>query len=73
MRECWSCGARDEQAELPPRRKRGMPLLCNDCLAPPREARPGRKPTTRASYRAALRNRQGSPQRDLVDMIVKPP
>jgi hypothetical protein len=35
--------------------------------------RPQGRVITRAQYRAALRKRQASPQRDLVDLIVASP
>jgi hypothetical protein len=54
--------------------KRGTPSLCSDCAAEaPPDARPKRRPITRARYRAALRLRQAAPQGDLVDLIVPAP
>jgi hypothetical protein len=58
MRECHSCAARINQADFPPRKRKGALFLCNDCRqTPPREAGPSRKPITRARYRAAHRVR----------------
>jgi hypothetical protein len=73
MRECPSCAARAGQAEFPAM-KRGAPSLCSDCAAEaPPDARPKRRPITRARYRAALRLRHAAPQGDLVDLIVAAP
>lgn len=70
MRVCRSCGSRASETPFP---KKG--LNCCDCQA---EAELAPRPettrlTTRASYRAALRHRQKSPQLDLVDLVIRCP
>ena len=76
MAECESCAARSGQATFPTLRARGGPALCCDCQAEIDRAplrQPKAKVITRARYRAALRKRQASPQRDLVDLIMAAP
>lgn len=68
MRECVSCGSRDTETGFPPRGR-----LCDDCLTERPHAESTGKPRTRASYRAALRHRQQSPQMDLIDLITPVP
>lgn len=83
MRSCFVCAARPEDgAVLSPRKQTATPLVCTDCadeerreraepLALRRRLTPAAR--TRASYRAALRVRQKSPQLDLVDLVVAAP
>lgn len=74
---CVLCaGTAADGARLPPRKAVGVPLLCTDCKAAAgRFVAPARlrRVQTRASYRAALRHRNASPQSDLVDLIVRAP
>jgi hypothetical protein len=73
-RECYSCGARDGEAEFPERKGYRKRRVCCGCLAEmdrplggDRIARP--MLLTRASWRALERARAASPQMDLIDWL----
>jgi hypothetical protein len=75
---CHDCGCGKGEGEFLPKR-RGQPRLCADGIAEHERAvlrgplKPSDRIRTRASYRAALRHRQRSPQLDLVDALVPSP
>jgi hypothetical protein len=75
-RHCHDCGSSSGETAFPPRKPRGKPLRCCECMT---EA--ARDPVhldratavqTRASYRAAYRHRLASAQGDLVDLLRPP-
>lgn len=70
QRQCWSCAATTAEASFPVRGK-----LCNDCLAwrERGDLMAPAKIQTRASYRAKLRARLRSPQRDWIDEMLPCP
>lgn len=76
MRECYSCGGRDDECTLPARKPSGRRLLCTDCQE--LQVRGlgvfgNRKVFTRATLLRRFRKRQQSPQGDLVDLVVGAP
>jgi hypothetical protein len=84
-RACFACAATEaDGAQLPERKPTRRPMLCTDCDTQPDTERAERirqrrteiarnPPISRASYRAALRHRNASPQLDLVDRLVRSP
>lgn len=78
-RQCHSCGATPSDAKFPVNRPRSLKDRCVECIANAVGRQPHRAPInptsvqTRASYRAAYRQRLKSAQGDLIDLIVPPP
>lgn len=76
MKVCTSCAGREADGATFPRKRPGRPVRRTDCAtaaASPPRPKPTTLPRTRASYRAAHRRRQQSPQTDLVDLLVPAP
>lgn len=76
MRECYTCGGRDDECALPSRKPVGRRLLCTDCrdlLMQGLGSFTNRKVFTRATLLRRWRKRQESPQGDLVDAVMGRP
>ena len=80
MKVCFSCAAAEADGATFPKKERGARRLCDACLDEQRRNAEvgywaGRTYYTisRASYRAALRQRQKQPQSDWVDAAAKCP
>jgi hypothetical protein len=72
MRECYSCGGREDECALPLRKPTGRRMLCEDCRALLIRGEghfANRKVYTRATLLRRFARRQASPQGDLVDQL----
>lgn len=72
MRECYSCGGRDDECQLPYRKPAGRRMLCTDCQALLVRGLghfANRKVYTRTTLLRRFHRRQAAPQADLIDAL----